>query len=359
MEFDQSILQIGTENMLSMNMITGYLAVALLSIITIFFSYSCILKTWNYFSDKNVKCFRGLPVLGSHYRVYLGKLCMIESLQSIYNKFPQNRIVGIYELGGRPSYLIRDPDLIRDITIKNSEHFINRSFQLDKCLDPMLTRSLFSMSNQPWREMRATLSPLFTGSKMRFMMSLIVECVNDFNAFIKEEISSSKSNTSREYNMAELLSRLGSDIISSTAFGLKINTFEDQNNRFGTTMANAVFGLKPVFLMYFPRIASWLRIKIFAKEHEQFFRDVIRDTVDERQKNNIVRNDMLHLLLLAKEGKLNEQQDREIDQDTGFATISEMIAYKTSEKLKSKSIKVSRGLEVFDCFSYFHRLDGG
>lgn len=73
---------------------------------------------------------------------------------------------------------------------------------------------------------------------MRFMMPLIVKYVNDLNAFIKKEILSSESNTSRKYDMTELLSRLETDIISSIAFGLEVNTLEDSNNklyRFGTT----------------------------------------------------------------------------------------------------------------------------
>lgn len=46
---------------------------------------------------------------------------------------------------------------------------------------------------------------------------------------------------------------------------------------------------------------------------------------------------MFDLLLLAKEGRLNERgKDCENDQDTGFANISEMIASKTTENLKSK-----------------------
>lgn len=218
---------------------------------------------------------------------------------------------------------------------------------MDKCSDPFLSRSLFSMSNQPWREMRATLSPLFTGNKMRFMLTFITECVNDLNAFIKIEIASNGSNTSCEYDMSGLLSRLGSDIISSTAFGIKINTFEDQNNRFyrfGTTMADAVFGLKPVFVLYFPRIAFWLRMKIFAKEHEQFFRDVIRDTVDERKKNNIIRNDMLHLLLLAKDAqdKLYEEIAKTNDELNGAP-----VTYECLQKMKYIDMVVSEVLRLY------------
>lgn len=38
---------------------------------------------------------------------------------------------------------------------------------------------------------------------------------------------------------------------------------------------------------------------------------------------------------MAKEGKLKEENDKELYQDTGFATISETLAAKTTKKLKS------------------------
>lgn len=331
--------------MFAINSLTIYLAQTLQFIISISITYSWILKTWNFFAEKNVKFVRGWPVLGSQYEVFLGKSSMAESLTSIYKKFPKNKIIGLYEIGGKPSYLVKDLDLIRDITVKDYDYFLNHYFRMDKSLDPLLGRTLFSMSNQPWRDMRSTLSPLFTGSKMRFMMSLMIECVHDFNTFIRKEISSNSSkHKSQEYNMMELMSRLGNDVIGSTAFGLKMNSFTEPNNRFykaGTALAYAILSLKTFFVLAFPRISKWLQLSVISTENNQFFRNIIRDTVEERKKNNVIRNDMLHLLLLAKEGRLSEQRDKEIDQDTGFATISEVIASKTHEKLQSKNVCIT------------------
>ncbi|KAJ6637895.1 putative cytochrome P450 9h1, partial [Pseudolycoriella hygida] len=74
---------------------------------------------------------------------------------------------------------------------------------------------------------------------------------------------------------------------------------------------------------------------ILSDNHDTFFRNVIHGSIEEREKKKIVRNDMLNLLLLAKEGKLNDEKDKESDQDTGFATVSEFMTAKTTEKLKN------------------------
>lgn len=114
---------------------------------------------------------------------------------------------------------VKDLDLIRDITVKDYDYFLNHYFRMEKSLDPLLGRTLFSMSNQPWRDMRSTLSPLFTGSKMRLMMTLMIECVHDFNTFVRTDILTNESkNKSQEYNIMELMSRLANDVIGTTVY---------------------------------------------------------------------------------------------------------------------------------------------
>lgn len=109
---------------------------------------------------------------------------------------------------------------------------------------------------------------------------------------------------------------------------------------------------------------KWLRLKILTERQNTFFRTVVNSTIEERRKKNIVRNDMLHLMLLAKEGKLNEQiKENEHDQDTGFATIAEVIQAKTSEKLKSNDFYefyFSFFSDLFNVFFFLNmiRLDG-
>lgn len=334
----QCSLSIEVKKMSEFFGVTGFLAFALVISIIVRVFYSLIIKNWNYFSSRNVVFERGLPVFGTNYLTILGRKSTAESSQHVYNKYSDKKFIGMYEPGGSPSYMIRDLDLIRQITIKDFDHFLNHFFQLDKHLDPLLGRTLFSMSNQPWREMRSTLSPLFTGSKMRFMLPLMTEVSKDFNTYIRNDISTSKSK-SKEYNMMDLMMRLTNDIIGSTAFGIQINTLKEPQNEFfkmGKEVAYSILGIKALLSVSFPKLAKLFKLKILGDRHDNFFRNVIHNSIDERQKQKIVRNDMLHLLLLAKEGELNEEKDKETDQDTGFATISELMTAKATEKLRSE-----------------------
>lgn len=329
--------------MFELNGLTLPLAFALVFCGFVRVVYLLIIKNWNYFSERNIVAYeRGLPVIGTFFgdtQTLLGKKSFAEASQDVYNKHPDRRFVGIYDLGGRPSFLLCDPELVNKISIKDFDHFVNHFFQLDKTLDPLMGRTLFSMVNQPWRDMRSTLSPLFTGSKMRHMLTLMIDCVGDFNTFIRSDILSTSDKNSREYDMMNLTMRLTNDIIGSTAFGIQINTLKEPDNEFykmGKEIAYAATSLKTLVLLSWPKLASIFKLKILTDRHDSFFRNVIKNTLEERQKKKIVRNDMLHLLMLAKEGKLNEEKDVECDQDTGFATVSEFMTAKASERLRSK-----------------------
>lgn len=329
--------------MFEFNSVTSFLANALLISILLRLIYTLLIKHWNYFSDRNIVFERGIfPVLGTFFgniNVILGKKSIPENINEIYKKHPDRKFIGIYDLGGTPSHMIRDPELVNKISIKDFDYFVNHYFQLDKHLDPLVGRTLFSMANQEWRDMRGTLSPLFTGSKMRHMLTLMTECANDFNTCVRNEIKAKSKTDSLEFEMIDLMMRVTNDIIGSTAFGIQLNTMKEPNNEFfkmGKDLAYTIQGVRAFFYIAFPKIATFFKLKIVTDRQDQFFRNVISSAVADRQRMKVERNDMLNLLLLAKEGKLSDDKDEENDQDTGFATVSEFITAKKTEKLKSK-----------------------
>jgi cytochrome P450 family 9 len=57
--------------------------------------------------------------------------------------------------------MILDPELIKQITIKDFEHFVNRRAQFDENIDPLFALNLVSINNNKWRAMRSTLRLAF------------------------------------------------------------------------------------------------------------------------------------------------------------------------------------------------------
>lgn len=67
----------------------------------------------------------------------------------------------------KPFFSIRDPELLKQMAVKDFDHFEDHRSFVDEKADVMFGNSLVSLKGSKWRDMRATLSPAFTGSKMR------------------------------------------------------------------------------------------------------------------------------------------------------------------------------------------------
>ncbi|XP_052750668.1 probable cytochrome P450 9f2 isoform X2 [Galleria mellonella] len=212
------------------------------------------------------------------------------------------------------------------ITIKDFDHFVNHKEFFDKDIDPLFGGSLFMMKDDKWRDMRVTLSPAFTGSKMRLMMNFMSEVGHNITDHIKEHISD-------EFNVEDLVRRYTLDVIASAGFGLQINSVKDKENEFfkmSTDLFVSNFNRK--LAMYicsqYPLFGKKLGLKIFPEEITSFFKKTITRTMDYREKNNVVRHDMIHLLMEASKGTLKNTSIEK--DDVGFAT--------TEETLKPRSV---------------------
>ena len=91
-----------------------------------------------------------------------------------------------------PLYVIKDPELIKRITIKDFDSFINHDHNIDEKVDSIAGRSLVTLQDEKWRIMRSTLSPFFTSSKMKMMFGMVSECALDFVRHFENKIGKQK-----------------------------------------------------------------------------------------------------------------------------------------------------------------------
>lgn len=91
------------------------------------------------------------------------------------------RIFGFFNMT-EPIYMVRDPEIVKQIAVKDFDHFVDHTLNAGGGTDQdsphhsLFTDSLVALRGTKWRDMRATLSPAFTRSKMRQMFALIAEC---------------------------------------------------------------------------------------------------------------------------------------------------------------------------------------
>lgn len=275
------------------------------------------------FRRHGIKHLMPLPLLGNMGKFLLRKRHGADDLLHLYNSFPEDRFVGRFEFTS-VGVVIRDVELVKRITVKDFEHFLNhRNFGIDS----FFTRTLFLLQGQEWRDMRSTLSPAFTSSKIRLMVPFMVEVGDQMIQSLKKQIGTSDDGYI-DVDCKDLTTRYTNDVIASCAFGLKVNSHTDKDNKFfemGKTATNFSFRSMLVFfvMMTAPKLVKILDCDVISKAVRTFFTRLVLDTMKEREMNNIVRHDTIHLLMEAKKGKISHEDVKPNDDAVGFATVEE------------------------------------
>ncbi|KAJ8728443.1 hypothetical protein PYW08_016828 [Mythimna loreyi] len=283
-------------------------------------------QAYSKFSRYGVKHFPVVPLVGNLLNELMRKKHIAETLDDMYHSFPEERFVGRYEFL-KGVVIIRDLELVKKIAVKDFEHFLDHRMLVDDSVEPLFGRNLFSLRGQEWKDMRSTLSPAFTSSKMRAMVTFMMEVSDQMIGSLKKQIKESGDDYV-DVDTKDLTTRYANDVIASCAFGLKVNSHDDRNNQFyNIGYETATSGFKRILIFFgytcFPAIMKKFNVKLFSEATTDFFQSIVLNTMDERQKKNIYRPDMIHLLMEAKKGKLTHEEKSEEQTNTGFATVEE------------------------------------
>ncbi|XP_055619254.1 probable cytochrome P450 9f2 [Toxorhynchites rutilus septentrionalis] len=297
--------------------------------------YHILTRHHDYFREKPIPSLAAKPLLGSTAALVLKKSSFSELVKGFYDKFPGAKVFGLFDSMTR-IFVIRDPELIKKIAVKDFEHFIDRRPFFGKNPDGndglIFSKTLVGMQGQKWRDMRATLSPAFTGSKMRAMFELIVKYSQGMSEILRKEAAEVGH---IEYEVKDLYQRIANDIIATCAFGLQVESLHSRENEFYTMgkkmmkLNRFIVFLRVMAIRAFPDISAKLGLDVFDKEQIQYFCQIIKEAVRTREAHGIVRPDMIHLLMQAKKGILKHQQE-EAETGEGFATVNESAVGKAT-----------------------------
>lgn len=75
-------------------------------------------------------------------------------------------------LGGSPSLVVADPELLKQIMVKDFPNFQNR-FQFQPPPNKTFAKNVSAARDGTWKRIRNTLTPTFTAGKMKLMVPLI------------------------------------------------------------------------------------------------------------------------------------------------------------------------------------------
>lgn len=275
---------------------------------------------------------------------------MSEFLKREYDNFKDKTpCFGIFQMF-RPVLVLTDPELIKEILVKNFENFHSHGININEDADP-LNANLFFKSGQEWRDMRTKLSPTFTSGRMKMMFPLVESIANDMIDYLNEV---TKNCDTQE--VKEIYSCFTTEVIASVAFGLSTKCHGQPNNDF-RRMARAIFeptgleNLKNLLIVSSEKIARIFNLSFNRQETTDFFLRIVRENLEYREKNNIQRNDFFQLLINIKNSEVG-MTFNEIAANSfvffaaGFETSSSVMTFSTYELAINQDVQDRLRIEI-------------
>jgi cytochrome P450 family 6 len=150
---------------------------------------------------------------------------------------------------------------------------------------------------------------------MKMMFNLMTECAEQLQQYLDKPARNGDI-----LEMKDVMAHFTNDVTGSCFFGINCNSFTDSNSEF-CKMAKLMFepSLKSnlrTMLRTFPsfllKLLKLFHVRVLPEEIINFCTGAVNDVIEYREKNNVVRNDFMQLLIqLKNKGKIEDDGDIE------------------------------------------------
>lgn len=224
------------------------------------------------------------------------------AIYDVYNK-SKEPFLGIY-LMIRPAILVRDATLCKDMLTKDFSSFHDRGIYVDEENDPF-SGNLFAAEGQSWKTLRSKLT-------MQSMHPTILETADKLKNCLQSQLSKGES---KVIEIKDLMNSYAIDIIASVIFGIEIDSFKNPENEFRVAgrqndKPNFFNNFMGACFFLFPQLIKMMARLKLKDPTTTLMKRVVKDTVEYREKNKVVRKDLMQMLIqLRNSGKINEDDD--------------------------------------------------
>jgi len=216
-------------------------------------------------------------------------------------------------VGRKPELITADLDVIKAITIKDFNHFVDRRNLVLAGKSKIAKYFLTVIEGDEWKAHRSVLTPTFTSGKLRQMGALMEECTHQLNQLVRKSIEDGHS----EMDMKEKCGSYTMNVISSCCFGYKIDSQnpDDPFLLYAKQVFSQSFSIKGLIALMMPKVFEYFEISIFPEKAFEYFEKIVNQVVGMRKEDKKKRrNDFLDLLLDAeKDGFADEAKSGEND----------------------------------------------
>ncbi|XP_011878211.1 PREDICTED: cytochrome P450 6a2-like [Vollenhovia emeryi] len=315
-------------------------------VVILYLLYHYLTSDFAYWTSRGVNGPKPIPFFGNIANFMLGNNSLGGFYKEIYDRYPNDAVVGIF-LRGSPVLLLRDPDYIKQVLIKDFTSFANRQGTVYEKADPM-SMHLFRLDAVRWRPLRTRLSPTFTSGKLKDMFHLLLNCSDHFEKYLDNVVSKDSIVECRD-----LTAKFTIDVIGSCAFGLEMNALKEEDNKF-YQLGRKIFRASPLIvfrtmLREVPSLYKRFGHILSDRDVTKFMTDITRDTIEYRKRNNVRRHDFIDTLIELKDNPdklgVNNVTDEFIAAQAfvffaaGFETSSSTMSFALYELAQNQSIQ--------------------
>lgn len=170
------------------------------------------------------------------------------------------------------------------------------------------------------------------------MFSTLLKCGETLQDYLEKLTESGEL-----LDVREISASFSTNVIASVAFGIEIDAINNPNNEFRVcgrkifelSLSNAI---KSLFGFIAPKVMDIFRIKSVDSDVENFIKAVVKQNLEYREKNNVVRKDFFQLLIQLR-------NNGTVQLDNEWETV-----IKTDESQKSLSLN-EMAAQVFVFFA--------
>ncbi|XP_066905483.1 cytochrome P450 6a2-like [Halyomorpha halys] len=298
----------------------------ILAITILWLLYRYWISNYKYWEEKNIPSVPGRFPFGSNADFTLLKKFQGDLFLEMFRQFSSSPYFGLYIMR-LPALIIKDPEYVQLVLVKEFSSFKDRLL-LKIPESDLLSQHLINLEGDRWKALRNKMSPTFTSGRMKTMFPLFLKSSEAFESLLQSHVDS-------VIDVKDLASRYTTDILCSCAFGLDTNVMESKDSdliKLGKNILNINFRLVMAFLVTttFPKFAKFCQFRVTPekKESQLYVYNLVKDTVKQREENNIKRKDFLDLLIqLKNKGSLEDEKEEETEENIPqFAMNMERLA---------------------------------
>ncbi|XP_057379555.1 cytochrome P450 3A11-like [Daphnia carinata] len=239
--------------------------------------YRYLTSSFSYFSDQGIPGPKPWPLVGNMWGIWKANLPKYD--QQMMKKY--GKIVGYFD-GSLPNLWITDANMIRSVFVKDFDHFVNRR---DISLKTRVIRKFLTMMrDQDWKDVRSSITPVFTTDKIRRMSLMMKDCADQlvvkFDHIAKSE---GKIDARAQFSIFTV------NVIARCVFGMKIENLGAEDDPFlrnAKVLFNPPVSKTPLILILFiyPKLLRTIGERMFIQKEFQYFTYLLENLIKEREE---------------------------------------------------------------------------